>query len=97
MTKILLNSLQLYQQRAAWNSQHGDFAWVAEEFDGDREVEWTPVWSLTEQKFKYLPTAYCYYRYPQADGHNFCAGNSNGNAAGHSLEEAIVQPVPRIF
>jgi oxazoline/thiazoline synthase len=80
-----------YQQRETWNSQHGDFAWVAEEFDGDREIEWTPVWSLTEQKFKYLPTAYCYYSYPQADGHNFCAGDSNGNAAGHSLEEALVQ------
>lgn len=80
-----------YQQREAWNSQHGDFAWVAEEFDRDREIEWTPVWSLTEQKFKYLPTAYCYYSYPQTDGHNFCSGDSNGNAAGHSLEEAIVQ------
>ena len=38
-----------------------------------------------------IPTAYCYYRYPQADGHNFCRGDSNGNAAGSSLEEAIVQ------
>jgi oxazoline/thiazoline synthase len=80
-----------YQQRKAWNSQHGNFAWVAEPFDRDREIDWTPVWSLTKQEFKYLPTAYCYYRYPQADGHNFCTGDSNGNAAGNSIEEAILQ------
>ena len=80
-----------YQQREAWNSQHGNFAWVAEPFNRDREIDWTPVWSLTEQKFKYLPTAYCYYSYPQADGHNFCSGDSNGNAAGNSVEEAILQ------
>lgn len=80
-----------YQQREIWNSQHTDFAWVAEKFEQDKEIDWTPVWSLTEQKFKYIPTAYCYYRYPQADGHNFCMGDSNGNAAGNNLEEAIVQ------
>ena len=80
-----------YQQREARNSQHGDFAWVAEPFDRDREIDWTPVWSLTKQEFKYLPTAYCYYRYPQVDGHNFCRGNSNGNAAGNSIEEATLQ------
>lgn len=80
-----------YQQREVWNSQHGGFAWVAEPFDRDQEIEWTPVWSLTKQKFKYLPTAYCYYDYPQVKGHLFCRGDSNGNAAGNSLEEAILQ------
>jgi len=80
-----------YQQREVWNVQHGDFAWVPEVFDRDKEIDWTPVWSLTEQEFKYLPTAYCYYSYPVLDGHRFCSGDSNGNAAGNSLEEAIVQ------
>ncbi|MBW4548529.1 MAG: TOMM precursor leader peptide-binding protein [Symplocastrum torsivum CPER-KK1] len=80
-----------YQQREVWNAQHGGFAWVPEAFDEDKEIEWTPVWSLTEQKFKYLPTAYCYYDYPQVDGHRFCMGDSNGNAAGNTLEEAILQ------
>ena len=80
-----------YQQREVWNAQHGEFAWVPEVFDRDKEIDWTPVWSLTEQQFKYLPTAYCYYSYPFVDGHHFCDGDSNGNAAGNSLEEAIVQ------
>ena len=89
--ELIHYSTAQYQQREAWNSQHGNFSWVAEPFDRDREIDWTPVWSLTRQEFKYLPTAYCYYRYPQADNHKFCSGDSNGNAAGNSIEEAIVQ------
>ncbi len=80
-----------YQQREVRNAQHGDFAWIPEVFDRDKEIDWTPVWSLTEQQFKYLPTAYCYYSYPVLDGYRFCIGDTNGNAAGNSFEEAIVQ------
>lgn len=86
-----LYSISQYQQQEIWNVQHGDYAWVAEVFDQDQVIDWTPVWSLTEQQFKYLPTAYCYYNYPLADGNRFCTGDSNGNAAGNSLEEAILQ------
>lgn len=86
-----LYSISQYQQREIWNAKHGDYAWIAEVFDQDKEIDWTPIWSLTEQQFKYLPTAYCYYNYPQVDDHHFCMGDSNGNAAGNSLEEAILQ------
>jgi oxazoline/thiazoline synthase len=81
-----------YQNRETLNSQqHTNFAWIPEPFDLEREIEWTPVWSLTNQTFKYVPTAYCYYDYPLADDHCFCKGDSNGNAAGNTLEEAILQ------
>ena len=30
-------------------------------FDPEAEIEWTPVWSLTHERVRYLPTAYCYY------------------------------------
>jgi oxazoline/thiazoline synthase len=80
-----------YQNRQEWNSQHGRFAWVPEPFDEEKEIEWTPVWSLTHKQFKYLPTAYCYYNYPLPDEDRFCRGDSNGNAAGNTLEEAILQ------
>ncbi|UBF28795.1 TOMM precursor leader peptide-binding protein [Kovacikia minuta CCNUW1] len=87
----LLFSPDQYQNRQTWNAQHGSFAWVPEPFDEEKEIEWTPVWSLTHQQFKYLPTAYCYYGYPFPDDHCFCHGDSNGNAAGNTLEEAILQ------
>jgi oxazoline/thiazoline synthase len=54
-------------------------------FDRSAEIEWSPVWSLRDRRFKYLPTSLLYFSYsgPGAD--------SNGCAAGNTLEEAIVQ------
>ncbi|WP_375472239.1 TOMM precursor leader peptide-binding protein [uncultured Nostoc sp.] len=87
----MLFSVNQYQNRQEWNTIHGSFAWLPEPFNEEKEIEWTPVWSLTHQLFKYLPTAYCYYNYPLPDNHRFCRGDSNGNAAGNTLEEAIFQ------
>jgi ribosomal protein S12 methylthiotransferase accessory factor len=56
---------------------------------GTRVVEWTPVWSLTRGEVRYLPTAFCYYGYPQEPCS--CFACSNGNAAGNTPEEAILQ------
>lgn len=84
-------SVNQYQNREEWNPKHGSLAWVPKPFDEEEEIEWTPVWSLTHQQFKYLPTAYCYYGYPLPDDRRFCRGDSNGNAAGNTLEEAILQ------
>src|SRR5262249_49122356 len=47
--------------------------------------------SLTQNETAYLPTAFCYYRYPLPQEQRFCNGDSNGNAAGNTLEEAILQ------
>ncbi|MFN6466460.1 MAG: TOMM precursor leader peptide-binding protein [Nostoc sp. DedVER02] len=87
----LLYSDKQYQNRHEWNPQHGTFAWVADPYDLNQEIEWTPVWSLTNQTQKYLPTAFCYFDYSLPEGHKFCVGDSNGNAAGNTLEEAILQ------
>jgi ribosomal protein S12 methylthiotransferase accessory factor len=56
--------------------------------DRSAEIEWSPVWSLRDKRFRYLPTTlmYFFYRGPAA----FLA-DSNGCAAGNTLEEAIVQ------
>jgi len=57
-------------------------------FDRSAKIEWSPVWSLRDARFKYLPTSllYFFYRGPAA-----FAADSNGCAAGNTLEEAIVQ------
>jgi thiazole/oxazole-forming peptide maturase SagD family component len=49
------------------------------------------VWSMTLREPRYLPTAFCYFNAPQPDGEPFCIGDSNGNAAGNTLEEAVLQ------
>ncbi len=80
-----------YSQRLEWNgSCSGWFQKIPEPFDEEREIEWTPVWSLTHQEFKYLPTAYCYYGYPKLEKPD-CWADSNGCAAGNTIEEAILQ------
>ena len=57
-------------------------------FDRSARIEWSPVWSLRDQRFKYVPTSllYFFYRGPGA-----ILADSNGCAAGNTLEEAIVQ------
>ena len=84
-------SQQQYETRKEWNAQcQGWFQKVPEPFDEEREIDWTPVWSLTEGDFKYLPTSYCYYGYPQSHQPD-CWADSNGCAAGNTIEEAILQ------
>jgi ribosomal protein S12 methylthiotransferase accessory factor len=51
-------------------------------------MEWSPVWSLRDQRFRYLPTSLLYFFY--SGPHAFHA-DSNGCAAGNTVEEAIVQ------
>jgi ribosomal protein S12 methylthiotransferase accessory factor len=60
-------------------------------FDERLEVEWTPVWSLSHERRRYVPTSYCYNRHPSPPASRFSPGDSNGNAAGNCLEEAILQ------
>jgi ribosomal protein S12 methylthiotransferase accessory factor len=84
-------SRKQYEHRDEWNQRESDFNWVPQPFDEEREIEWTPVWSLTEEGVKYVPTAYCYYAYPVSEEYDFCRADSNGNAAGSTVEEAILQ------
>lgn len=90
------NACMLFSERQ-YDTRHTQDAgpsaprWVPARFDEDRDVEWTPVWSLTSGCVRYLPAAYCYYGYPLPEEHRFCRADSNGNAAGNTREEAILQ------
>jgi oxazoline/thiazoline synthase len=57
-------------------------------FDPSAEIDWSPVWSLRDERFKYLPTSFLYFFY---EGPGQIHADSNGCAAGNTLEEAIVQ------
>jgi ribosomal protein S12 methylthiotransferase accessory factor len=56
-------------------------------FDENAPLEWTPLWSLTGECVRYLPTACCYLGCGAPD---FIVGDSNGVAAGNSHEEAVL-------
>ncbi|MEU6092937.1 TOMM precursor leader peptide-binding protein [Streptomyces sp. NPDC047085] len=89
------NDCQLYDERQFrdrewWNAGGSPFRHVPERFDVGRPTEWTPVWSLTSGTRRLLPTSMLYFTQggPAADGLH---ADSNGNAAGSSREDALVQ------
>lgn len=57
-------------------------------FDPSARIEWSPVWSLRDNRFKYLPTSLLYFFY---SGPAAFHTDSNGCAAGNTRQEAIVQ------
>jgi len=95
-TAILPNTCMHYSEwqlhnRQQWNASSSRSTWVPEPFDEHKEIEWSPVWSLTHSEPRYVPTAYCYYGYARKHQTWFARADSNGCAAGRSKEEAILQ------
>ncbi|WP_457031992.1 TOMM precursor leader peptide-binding protein [Kitasatospora sp. P5_F3] len=86
----LLYSERQFAERGRWNNQPSMFNTIPERFREDDRIEWSPAWSLTEQRTRWLPTMALYYGYRHRDGF-FAAGDSNGCAAGTSFEDATLQ------
>ena len=80
-----------YPGRSSWNATHASFQHVPDPFDDDAELDWTPVWSLTNERHRLLPTALLYYGAPPEGDLVPLYADSNGNAAGSSLEDAVLQ------
>jgi ribosomal protein S12 methylthiotransferase accessory factor len=91
LNDCLLFSERQYRERDSRNAGASRYSFIPVPFDPATEVEWSPVWSLTRGEVRYLPTAFCYYEYPQPDERTYCIACSNGCAAGNTLEEAILQ------
>lgn len=90
---VMRYSARQLAEHEAWNAKGSKFNRVPEPFDEDLPIDWTPVWSLTHEAERYLPTQLLYYQSPaSADCARFLAmGCSNGNASGNNLEEAVLQ------
>jgi ribosomal protein S12 methylthiotransferase accessory factor len=85
---LLPNDVQLFSEtqfQTRHDPQQEDSHPVPDPLDPSAKVEWSPVWSLRDRRFKYLPTGLLYFFY--RDFHT----DSNGCAAGNTREEAIVQ------
>jgi oxazoline/thiazoline synthase len=85
----MLYSDMQYASRHESNRQGDVFALVPDPFDESAEMDWTGIWSLTEQRFKLLPSAFLFYNYPQPASGPYCWADSNGCAAGATLTDAI--------
>jgi oxazoline/thiazoline synthase len=81
-----------YAERESHNRTGQKARWVPEPFREDVEIEWTPLWSLSAEEPRYLPTSFCYYGYRSPDP-MFARADSNGCAAGSVFEEAVLQGI----
>lgn len=90
------NDIQLfsdwqYENAERINSLRSRFNYVPSRLPPDVELQWSPVWSLTEKRYRYLPTSMLYFSTPLDGDALYCGPDSNGCAAGNTLEEAILQ------
>jgi ribosomal protein S12 methylthiotransferase accessory factor len=86
----MLFSDRQFEHRAAANAKGIAFQLVADPLDEHTPIEWTPVWSLTQERARYVPTGLLFYGYP-FPGPLYAIADSNGCAAGTSLEDAALQ------
>ncbi|WP_225850374.1 TOMM precursor leader peptide-binding protein [Streptomyces sp. HPF1205] len=86
----LLFSERQYAERDRWNARRSMFNTVPERFREDVPIEWSPAWSVTAQRTRWLPTMNLYYGYRHRSPF-FALGDSNGSAAGTSFEDAALQ------
>jgi len=93
--ECMLFSEKQYRDRKEINEHKSKFNFVPERYDDPNlRIEWTPVWSLSDETYKYVSTQHMYYHYIYPDGKRepfYAIANSNGAASGNNLEEAILQ------
>jgi len=90
----MLYSDRQYADRLEWNRLNAWSLRIPDPLRVEQTIDWSPVWSLTEKRRKYLPTTYLYHT-PHLStpprGRRYCFSDSNGNSAGNNLDEAILQ------
>ena len=89
--ELLQFSEQQYENRYAWNHGEWGFPYVPPPYDPRQQLEWTAVSSITERTQRFLPTQYCYSASAPADTPLYCVPDSNGCAAGQSLQDAVAR------
>lgn len=88
---VMLFSAAQYAARAGPARQAAVHDWVPDPIDEDTPLDWSPAWSLTEQRVRYLPTGFLYLGHRPFGAGVHCHADSNGCAAGNTREEALLQ------
>ena len=89
--RLLGYSQNQYEQRIDLNAKMlSTTEYIPRKLDASETIAWTPIWSITHHRVRWVPTAYLYYDYP-CHSEPYCFADSNGNAAGASLQEAVLQ------
>ena len=86
---IALYSESQYAQRKTINA--GKAYRVPQVFDPTLVVDWTPMWSFTQQRHKYVMTSQLYFMLDLDADKCMAFSDSNGCAAGSCVEDAVLQ------
>jgi bacteriocin biosynthesis cyclodehydratase domain-containing protein len=91
--EVMLYSRRQLEQHEGWNEKKSKFNRVPAALDESVPIDWTPVWSLTHARHKYLPSQLVYFQSKASAACDtfYIMGCSNGNASGNNLEEAVLQ------
>ena len=90
--ELMLFAPEQYQHRRQTNLDPANLLHrVPEPFDPELSIEWTASWSLTNSEVVQVPSAYVWFGHPDCTEHFFTYSDGNGNAAGNTLEEAVLQ------
>lgn len=88
---LLLASEEQYERRGSWNLRHGGYDWLPERFDEHAEEEWVEAFSPDGSGRAFVTAAQAYIGYSCTGApRTFAVADSNGCAAGRSLEDAAV-------
>lgn len=90
-SRLLHFSARQFETRREWNRVCRGVDQVPERFHEEAEIDWAQAWSPIAESFVYIPAAYAYIGYPSTNGLTFAFGDSNGCAAGSTLEDAALQ------
>ncbi len=90
------NTVQLFSEQQlenaeTINSEGHPYNVIPQKFDPYRVMEWTPVWSFTQNRHRYLPTTMLYIMPQEYRNSSDLIADTNGCAAGNTMEEAILQ------
>ena len=90
------NQVQLFsdhqlEHASEINARQHPYNIVPHRLDPQAAIDWSPVWSLTRDRHRHLPTSMLYGMAPEQRGTSDLCADSNGCAAGNTLEEAILQ------
>jgi ribosomal protein S12 methylthiotransferase accessory factor len=88
---MLMFSERQYATRESLNSATDAHGFVPEPFDPDQHVDFAPGWSLSGKERRWVPASLVYYGFAKEHGVRWGTADSNGNASGTSMADAIEQ------
>jgi bacteriocin biosynthesis cyclodehydratase domain-containing protein len=93
LNDLMQISPRQYSERVLWMGNDDPRCWIPHAYEADQEIDWIGVSVLNpgllgNEVVRFVPAAYCYLGFPEKDN---CRPDTNGCAAGQTLDDAILR------